>query len=63
MDAINLNSIEKRIAYVWDTMAGAQLMHKGIKEYTGALGKAVGLVDKSKGNEADFLRDYGGGIG
>lgn len=62
MDSINRYTVERRIAAVYDTMAGAQCTQKGIKAYTKSLGDAVGVRGTNVGTEEDFLRDFGGGI-
>lgn len=62
MDSINRYTVERRIARVYDTMAGAQCTQKGVKEYVKILGNAVGIKRTNAGTEDDFLRDFGRGI-
>lgn len=62
MVSINRYTVERRIARVYDTMAGAQCTQKGVKEYVKILGDAVGIKGTNVGTEEDFLRDFGGGI-
>lgn len=62
MESINRYTIERRIARVYDTMAGAQCTQKGVKQYVKILGNAVGIQGTNVGTEDDFLRDFGRGI-
>ena len=61
MASINKNRITDRVAFVVDTAHGAQAMGKDLKEYIKNLRKAAGVQDDA-GDQAEFLRDFGGGI-
>ncbi len=59
MDSINRYTVERRIAAVYDTMAGAQCTQKGIRAYVKSLGDTVGIKGTNAGTEEDFLREIG----
>lgn len=59
MSSINRYTVERRIASVYDTMAGAQCTQKGVKKYVKELGKSVEIEGTNVGTEDDFLREIG----